>query len=153
MHQVQEFVVADTGVGIPPAKLESILKEFEGTNDSVVETPTKAAESSEPGIGLGLAVVARAVAQLGGQLRVESKVDEGSRFSFLIPLGIYPASRTSSHSLSSASSPSNKSLMQQRSRPSSVGSQKNIEQLVEALAFNHMKGGAVVRTPSPPASA
>jgi hypothetical protein len=152
MHQVQEFVVADTGVGIPPAKLESILKEFEGTNDSAVEASTKAAESSsEPGVGLGLAVVARAVAQLGGQLKVESKVDEGSRFSFLIPLGIYPASRGSSHSLSTPSSTSNQSL-RQHSRPPSVGSQRNIEQLVEALTFNHMKGGAVVRTPSPPAS-
>ena len=37
--------------------------------------------------GLGLAVVARIVEQLGGQLRVDSKVGEGSRFSFLIPFG------------------------------------------------------------------
>jgi hypothetical protein len=41
-----------------------------------------------PGLGLGLAVVARSVKQLGGQLRVDSKVDQGSRFSFLIPFTV-----------------------------------------------------------------
>jgi hypothetical protein len=38
--------------------------------------------------GLGLAVVARIVEQLGGQLRVDSEVNFGSRFSFLIPLAL-----------------------------------------------------------------
>jgi hypothetical protein len=37
-------------------------------------------------IGLGLAVVARIVAQLEGQLRVDSEVDCGSKFSVLIPI-------------------------------------------------------------------
>ena len=40
------------------------------------------------GAGLGLAVVARIVEQLGGQLRVDSKVGVGSRFSFLIPFSV-----------------------------------------------------------------
>lgn len=39
--------------------------------------------------GLGLAVVARIIEQLGGQLRVDSKSNEGSTFSFLIPFGLY----------------------------------------------------------------
>ncbi|KAF8073642.1 GAF domain-like protein [Lyophyllum atratum] len=75
-----DIVVADTGGGIPPAKLEHIFREFEQVECS--EPPVAGAS----GVGLGLAVVARIVEQLGGRLRVDSKVDHGSRFSFLIPL-------------------------------------------------------------------
>jgi signal transduction histidine kinase len=75
-----EIVVADTGCGISSAKLESIFREFEQV-ESMGQTP----EANNEGVGLGLAVVAHIVEQLGGQLRVDSKVGEGSRFSFLIP--------------------------------------------------------------------
>ncbi|KAJ7718110.1 hypothetical protein DFH07DRAFT_860520 [Mycena maculata] len=127
-----EIIVADTGCGIAPERLGSIFREFEQV------------ESMEPraggggGVGLGLAVVARIVEQLGGQLRVESKVDEGSRFSFLIPLVLsedgdglvirspVPSSHTSSL----------KSLT--RSRKSSLESGVEIDSLVEALSASHM---------------
>jgi Histidine kinase-, DNA gyrase B-, and HSP90-like ATPase len=77
---VVEIVVSDTGCGIEKSKLESIFREFE----RVESTYTKPAD--DIGVGLGLAVVARIVEQLGGQLRVDSTVNEGSKFSFLIPL-------------------------------------------------------------------
>src|ERR1700679_3362272 len=66
-----EIVVADTGCGISCTKLESIFREFE-------QVESMAPRTTSPGLGLGLAVVARIVEQLGGQLRVESKVNEGS---------------------------------------------------------------------------
>ncbi|KAF8635860.1 hypothetical protein AX15_000052 [Amanita polypyramis BW_CC] len=77
-----EIVVADTGCGIPTSKLETIFREFEQVESSETRS------SLETGVGLGLAVVARNVEQLDGQLRVESKVGEGSCFSFLIPLAL-----------------------------------------------------------------
>lgn len=95
-----EIVVSDTGCGMSPAKVESIYKEFEQAES--VQPETRAATGVgelcghllsslrsndmviEP--GLGLAVVSRIVQQLGGQLRVESKEEEGSQLSFLIPL-------------------------------------------------------------------
>ena len=116
-----EIVVADTGCGISPAKLESIFREFEQVESAAPRTAT-------PGLGLGLAVVARIVEQLGGQLRVESKVDEGSRFSFLIPFAV--AGDVGSRSCSASS------LVGFGSRKSSSGS--DIDELVEALASNHM---------------
>lgn len=78
-----EIIVGDTGCGIPASKLESIFREFEQVESA---QPKK---STAPGLGLGLAVVARSLEQLGGQLRVDSKVDQGSRFSFLIPFTVW----------------------------------------------------------------
>jgi hypothetical protein len=75
-----EITVGDTGCGIPANKLESIFREFE----QVESAQPKTTRSTTPGLGLGLAVVARSVEQLGGQLRVDSKVDHGSKFSFII---------------------------------------------------------------------
>jgi Histidine kinase-, DNA gyrase B-, and HSP90-like ATPase len=78
-----EIIVGDTGSGIPASKLENIFREFEQVESAQPKT------STVPGLGLGLAVVARSVEQLGGQLRVDSKVDQGSRFSFLIPFTVW----------------------------------------------------------------
>ncbi|CAG7853027.1 SubName: Full=Related to phytochrome {ECO:0000313/EMBL:CCA70880.1} [Serendipita indica DSM 11827] len=74
-----EIIVSDTGCGIQPEKLESIFREFEQV-DGMHQS-----KENRPGLGLGLAVVARVVEQLGGQLRVDSKLDQGSRFSCLLP--------------------------------------------------------------------
>ena len=114
-----EIVVADTGCGISPEKLESIFREFE-------QVESAAPRSGAPGLGLGLAVVARIVEQLGGQLRVESKVDEGSRFSFLAPFAL--PRETDSRSCSASSRGCG-------SRKSDGGN--NIHGLVEALVSNN----------------
>ncbi|KAH7913421.1 hypothetical protein BJ138DRAFT_1146165 [Hygrophoropsis aurantiaca] len=95
-----EIIVADTGCGIPGDKLESIFREFEQVESS--ETKNAAI----PGVGLGLALVARIVEQLGGQLRVESQMGLGSRFSFLIPLELSHAGSESGASNSSVHTPS-----------------------------------------------
>ena len=106
-----EIIVSDTGCGIPASKLESIFREFEQV------------ESVQPktGLGLGLAVVARSVEQLGGQLRVDSKVDQGSRFSFLIPFTVWDGCRRhvgqGGYRQTGASHPS----------PSSMGADTSIE--------------------------
>lgn len=51
--------------------------------------------------GLGLAVVARIIEQLGGQLRVNSKPGVGSTFSFLVPFGLHDAAQHPDGGLSS----------------------------------------------------
>lgn len=104
-----EIVVADTGRGISSAKLESIFREFEQVESSI----PRSGESQ--GLGLGLAVVARIVEQLGGQLRVDSKQGQGSRFSFLIPFALPDGS-------SSEQSFTPESGKIERSRKSSMGS-------------------------------
>lgn len=85
--------------------------------------------------GLGLAVVARIVEQLGGQLRVDSRLGEGSRFSFLIPFAVDEEDHRSASSPSTTSF--NTSLP--RSRSSSYGRREDqLQSLVQALASNHM---------------
>lgn len=72
-----EIVISDTGCGIPPGKLESMFVTMEGAEDR-----------TGGGIGLGLAVVARIVEQLAGQLRAESEVNKGTKFYFTCNMGI-----------------------------------------------------------------
>ncbi|KAF9068635.1 hypothetical protein BDP27DRAFT_1223986 [Rhodocollybia butyracea] len=129
-----EIEIQDTGRGISKAKLESIFREIEQVESAEPKAGT------EPGVGLGLAVVARIVEQLGGQLRVESKVDEGSRFTFLLPLSI------------STEVPD---MAATTSRSSSLGSlRKNsneIDSIVEALSSSHVPANASQQSsPSPP---
>ncbi|KAJ9475771.1 Osmosensing histidine protein kinase SLN1 [Pseudozyma hubeiensis] len=93
-----ELVVSDTGEGIPQEKLEVIFREFEQV-ESVIAQPGRQdplepegseaslvrTEPSDGGLGLGLAIVARVVKNLGGQLRVDSQVGEGTTFTYYIP--------------------------------------------------------------------
>ncbi|KAH7925896.1 hypothetical protein BV22DRAFT_1104694 [Leucogyrophana mollusca] len=132
-----EIIVADTGCGIPSDKLESIFREFEQVESSA---PTNTAV---PGVGLGLAVVARIVEQLGGQLRVDSQLGTGSRFSFLIPLELSHAG--SELGISSSSSAHTRTHTRSgssiRSRAGGSGGNSAIHEvgtLVQALSSTHV---------------
>lgn len=72
-----EFIVADTGIGIPEADLERIFERFYRVD---------AARSRQAGgTGLGLSIARHIVEAHGGRIRVESAVGQGSRFHFSIP--------------------------------------------------------------------
>ncbi len=75
------FAVIDTGIGIEPASLSTIFDAFTQT-----ESGAKAG-----GTGLGLAISQRLVKHMGDELRVESEVGHGSRFSFTLPLVVAEA--------------------------------------------------------------
>ena len=71
------FEVADTGIGIPEADLPHVFSEFfRGSN---------AKQMHEEGTGLGLIIVREILDRLGGSIRVESKVGQGTRMSCLLP--------------------------------------------------------------------
>lgn len=68
-----KFYVKDTGMGIAEDKLQSLFNRFVKINDYV------------EGIGLGLAICNGLVTKMGGSIHVESKLGEGSTFSFILP--------------------------------------------------------------------
>lgn len=68
--------VSDTGCGITPEEQEVIYKEF---------TRLSNAQGKE-GFGLGLAITSKLVQLLGGKIRIESRVGEGTTFHIEVPL-------------------------------------------------------------------
>ncbi|RYZ45153.1 MAG: hypothetical protein EOP49_25710, partial [Sphingobacteriales bacterium] len=72
-----QFSVADTGIGIPADKLETVFERFaQADNDTT---------RKYGGTGLGLGIARQLVALLGGTLEVVSEYGRGSEFSFTLP--------------------------------------------------------------------
>jgi PAS domain S-box-containing protein len=71
------FSVWDTGIGIPEVDQARLFRPFVQLDSSLARR--------HAGTGLGLALVRRLVELHGGGIRVESEVERGSRFTFVVP--------------------------------------------------------------------
>jgi signal transduction histidine kinase len=69
--------VVDSGVGIPPDKLEAIFEPFVQLGRSL--------SSAHEGTGLGLAISRELARAMRGNLTVSSKLDVGSTFTLTLP--------------------------------------------------------------------
>jgi signal transduction histidine kinase len=76
--EIIEISVSDTGMGIPQEKLDLIFEPFRQAHEGV--------SRQLGGVGLGLAISKKMVEAWGGNIRVESTVGVGSKFSFTIPI-------------------------------------------------------------------
>jgi len=81
-----EFSVRDTGIGIPPDRLDAVFQAFQQADSSTTRR--------FGGTGLGLAICSRLVNLMKGQIWVESQVDHGTTFKFTCELGIAPESES-----------------------------------------------------------
>jgi signal transduction histidine kinase len=72
--------IADTGIGIPADRLESIFQAFAQADSSTTR--------NFGGTGLGLTISSQLVDMMGGRLTVKSKEGVGSTFSFTLHLGL-----------------------------------------------------------------
>ena len=82
------FEVQDTGIGIGAAQLEAIFMPFEQVSDS---------RRRLGGTGLGLAISRQFVRLMGGDIQVQSRVDQGSTFWFELNLPIIKPEVVASH--------------------------------------------------------
>ena len=116
-----EVSVADTGSGMTPQKLDAIFRELEQVQteagpdmtDALVPDPNTLTPSGEAAkqssdkdkdkktLGLGLAVVARIVRNMNGQLRLKSEEGRGSRFVIQFPFDL-PSTEPKSRGLEDA---------------------------------------------------
>lgn len=71
---VPEFMVTDTGCGIPLENQEAVFGRFEKLNEGI------------QGTGLGLSICKLIINRMGGDIRVDSTYSKGARFIFTHPL-------------------------------------------------------------------
>jgi len=76
--RVIRVTVADTGIGIPANRIESIFESFVQVDSSTTRR--------FGGSGLGLSICRKLIDLMGGRLWVESDLGKGSRFIFTLPL-------------------------------------------------------------------
>jgi signal transduction histidine kinase len=74
------FTVQDTGIGIPPERLEEIFASFTQADNSTTR--------KYGGTGLGLTISRQLTEMLGGRLWVESEPGKGSSFHFTARFGV-----------------------------------------------------------------
>ncbi|RYO73796.1 hypothetical protein DL764_011056 [Monosporascus ibericus] len=86
-----EIVVQDTGCGMSSDKLDDLFQDLEQVGIDVDESKS-VDEAEKPResrtLGLGLAIVARIVRNMDGQLRLKSEEGKGSRFVIQLPFDL-----------------------------------------------------------------
>ncbi len=81
-----EFVVRDTGVGIPAEHVARVFERFYQVDPARTGTNARTnPRASGRGTGLGLSIVKHAVSALGGVVRLESEPGRGSTFTITLP--------------------------------------------------------------------
>jgi len=78
LDDMLRFSVSDTGIGIPPERIEGLFAEFQQADATIAR--------EFGGTGLGLSIAKKFVEMHGGRIWVESDFGKGSTFFFSIPL-------------------------------------------------------------------
>lgn len=74
--------VKDTGMGIPREAHSSIFEPFQQAQNGITQ--------ENRGIGLGLAITKQLVELMGGRIKLDSQIGQGSSFTVLLPMKLPP---------------------------------------------------------------
>jgi signal transduction histidine kinase/DNA-binding response OmpR family regulator len=77
------FTIRDSGIGIPPDKINHLFESFQQVDDSI--------SRKYGGTGLGLAISKKLVELMGGSIWLESEIGQGSTFHFIILVDVVPS--------------------------------------------------------------
>ena len=144
-HVELEICVSDTGTGMNPQRVDALSHELaqvgseaSGALDDTTETARKALiDSGNVGevrtFGLGLAVTARIVYNMRGQLRMKSEEHQGSRFVLVFPFELserksvlQEAKPESSTAVSSSEKQLSNGPLLETSSPSNIGEETTL---------------------------
>ncbi|CRK37810.1 hypothetical protein BN1723_015240 [Verticillium longisporum] len=120
-----EVLIQDTGRGMSPKQLDALFRDLEQVNPDSSRQLTADDDSSSSDkrtLGLGLALVARIIRNMNGQLRLKSEEGKGSTFVMQLPFDIPDESPSLSVGSGQQSNPvpdaNSASAMKQPQRPS-----------------------------------
>jgi CheY-like chemotaxis protein len=82
-----KFEIEDTGIGISKEQLASIFQPFKQADEAI--------SRKFGGTGLGLAICAQLARAMSGNLRVQSQIGKGTKFTFSLPVALAQPSEES----------------------------------------------------------
>jgi CheY-like chemotaxis protein len=90
--EVLKIEVHDTGIGMEPERQARIFESFHQVDSGL--------SRNYPGLGLGLALVQKLLALMGGEIAAESELDKGSTFTVRLPIRLPASAREKTTRLS-----------------------------------------------------
>ncbi|KAH6629078.1 hypothetical protein C7974DRAFT_180834 [Boeremia exigua] len=111
-HAEVEVAVTDTGAGINPKRLDQLFYDLEqvqsepssGLEEAIAPDPKQIKQRDDKtALGLGLALVARIIRNMNGQLRIRSEEGKGTRFVIQFPFDLPDNDESANSSMSDPS--------------------------------------------------
>ncbi|KAJ8107590.1 hypothetical protein OPT61_g8762 [Boeremia exigua] len=155
-HVEVEVAVTDTGAGIKPKKLDQLFYDLEqvqsepqtALEDAILPDPKQIKEQDDKtALGLGLALVARIIRNMNGQLRIRSEEGKGTRFVIQFPFDLPDGEETERSSRFDLSESGSATPLPHTERPNSLTSSMEAggeRTLVSPSMSRHDSNGAIV---------
>ncbi|MFK7924120.1 MAG: ATP-binding protein [Bacteroidia bacterium] len=124
------FMVQDTGIGIPKEQVSKLFQPFTQVDASTTR--------KYGGTGLGLAITARLIKMMGGKIWIESEVDKGSAFHFVLPLETYDKVNSTAIALTDPNLSLDSSMAQRFPLKIMVAEDDEVSQILAKASFHKM---------------